>query len=60
MELGPRTQRPNNPIEKLLQAHADQGVKSWIVTTSHGVLLGVLLRADAERTLEEWRGRGAA
>jgi hypothetical protein len=60
MELGPKTQRPDNPVEKLLQSRANQGVKSWIVTTSHGILLGVLLRADAERALEERRKRAAA
>jgi CBS-domain-containing membrane protein len=60
MELGPKTQRPDNPIEKLLQSRGNQGVKSWIVTTSHGVLLGVLLRADAERALAESRGRAGA
>jgi rhodanese-related sulfurtransferase len=60
MELGPKTQRPDNPVEKLLQSRANQGVKNWIVTTSHGVLLGVVLRADAERALEQSRARAAA
>jgi hypothetical protein len=49
MELGPRTIRPHNPVEKLLQSRSHQGVETWIVSTSHGRLLGVLLRADAER-----------
>jgi hypothetical protein len=52
MELGPRTTRPGNPVEKLLQKQSSYGVKSWIVSTAHGVLLGVLTRDDAERALE--------
>ena len=60
MELGPTTLRPNNPIEKLLQSQANDGIKSWIVTTSHGVLLGALIRTDAERALEESQARAAA
>ena len=59
MELGPRTVRPNTPIERLLQPRANQGTKTWIVTTSHGVLLGTLLRADAELALARSRN-GAA
>lgn len=53
MELGPKTQRPNIPLEQLLQSRAGHGVKCWIVTTSHGLLLGLLLRADAERALQQ-------
>jgi CBS domain-containing protein len=53
MELGPRTIRPSKPIEELLAARSSEGVKSWIVTTSHGLLLGVLSRTDAERAREE-------
>jgi len=60
MELGPKTQRPDIPVERLLQSRANQGVKSWVVTTSHGVLLGLLLRADAERALEQTEKRAAA
>ncbi len=51
MELGPKTIRPHSPAEKLLQARSNQGVKSWIVSTSHGKLLGLLFRRDAERAL---------
>lgn len=51
MELGPATLRPNTEVEKLLQSRENQGVKSWIVTTSHGRLVGLLLRVDAERAL---------
>jgi hypothetical protein len=49
MELGPRCIRPSVPVEELLAKKSSFGVKSWIVTTSHGVFLGVLDRADAER-----------
>jgi hypothetical protein len=48
MELGPKTIRPNHPVEKLLGSRSNQGVNYWIVTTSHGVLLGVLFRAEAD------------
>jgi hypothetical protein len=51
MELGPKTKRPNIPVEQLLHSRTDQGVKCWIVTTSHGELLGVLFRSDADRAL---------
>jgi hypothetical protein len=53
MELGPRTIRPSQPIEKLLRKRSSDGVKSWIVTTAHGELLGVLARVDAERAVED-------
>lgn len=53
MELGPKTIRPDSPVETLLASRTGQGSKSWIVTNPHGVLLGVLLRADAERALEQ-------
>jgi CBS domain-containing protein len=55
MELGPKTLRPSSPVEKLLQSRANQGVKKWVVTTSHGKLLGLLLRTDAETALPEDR-----
>jgi hypothetical protein len=51
MELGPKTIRPDAPVETLLRSRTDQGSKSWIVTPPNGVLLGVLLRNDAERAL---------
>jgi CBS domain-containing protein len=60
MELGPRTIRPGQPVEKLLAKRSSQGVKSWIVTIAHGELVGVLLREDAERALEATTGPGAA
>jgi hypothetical protein len=41
------------PVRDLLESSASYGVKSWIVTTPHGVYLGVLTRDDAERALAE-------
>jgi predicted transcriptional regulator len=55
MELGPKTLRPSNPVEKLLQSRANEGVKNWVVTTSHGKLLGLLVRRDAEAALSKAR-----
>ena len=55
MELGPKRLRPSEPVEKLLQSRANDGIKSWVVTTSHGKLLGLLLRTDAETALPEGR-----
>jgi len=57
MELGPKTILPSNPVEKLLGSRSSQGVKHWVVATSHGALLGVLSRAEAERALEDNRTR---
>jgi predicted transcriptional regulator len=53
MELGPKTLRPSNPVEKLLESRANQGVKTWVVTTSHGKLLGLVIRTDAEAALRK-------
>lgn len=53
MELGPRTIRPSKPVDELLRKRSSQGVKSWIVTTAHGELLGLLTRTDAERALAD-------
>jgi hypothetical protein len=39
-------------VEELLASSASDGVKSWIVTTPHGVYLGLVTRDDAERALE--------
>jgi hypothetical protein len=32
-------------------------VKHFLVATSHGTLMGVLAREDAERAVEEWKDR---
>jgi CBS-domain-containing membrane protein len=60
MELGPDTVRPNRPVEELLSSRSNQGFKHWVVTTSHGILLGLLLRVDAERVVETTQPRAAA
>jgi CBS domain-containing protein len=60
MELGPRTIRPSSPLEALLRKQSSHGVKSWIVSTSHGMLLGLLTRDDAERALEASGGGQAS
>jgi predicted transcriptional regulator len=51
MELGPKTVRASTVVEELLQRRSSQGVKRWVVTTSHGKLLGQLLRDEAERAV---------
>jgi hypothetical protein len=53
MELGPKTSRPSYPVRELLAERSSYGVKSWLVTTPGGALLGVLTRDDAEGRLEE-------
>jgi CBS-domain-containing membrane protein len=53
MELGPKTLRPSESVGKLLGSRANQGVKDWLVTTSHGKLLGLLVRTDAEAALRK-------
>jgi CBS-domain-containing membrane protein len=53
MELGPKTLRPSNPVEELLESRANQGVKHWVVTTSHGKLLGLLVHTDADVALQK-------
>lgn len=53
MELGPKTTRPSEPVEELLEARSSQGVKDFLVATSHGVLLGGMSRDAAERALAE-------
>jgi len=55
MELGPKTTPPSEPVEELLEARSSQGVKSFLVATSHGVFLGAMSRDAAERALEEHR-----
>lgn len=55
MELGPKTTPPSEPVAELLEARPSQGVKSFLVATSHGVLLGGLDRDAAERAVAERR-----
>jgi CBS-domain-containing membrane protein len=53
LDRGPKTHRPNTPVEELLASRASYGVKRWIVTTPHGVYLGLVTRDDAERALAQ-------
>ena len=53
MELGPKTTPPSEPVEGLLEARSSQGVKNFLIATSHGVLLGALSRDEAERALKK-------
>jgi CBS domain-containing protein len=53
IELGPRTIRPSKPVDDLLRKRSSQGVKSWIVTTAYGELIGVLTRTEAELALAD-------
>ena len=53
MELGPKTTPSSEPVGELLESPSSQGVKNFLVATSHGVLLGALSRDEAERALKE-------
>lgn len=47
MELGPSTSRPHAPLSELREYFAQHHVSTATITTSDGVLLGVLPRADS-------------
>ena len=51
MTLGPSTVRPSFELDTALERMRNQDLTSLPVTRSDGVLVGVLLRADAERVL---------
>jgi len=53
MEAGPATVRPSEPLDALTKRMRDRYVGSIVVSTSDGVLVGVLRREDAERRLDE-------
>jgi Mg/Co/Ni transporter MgtE len=53
MEPGPSTVRFNSPARDLVQRLADQDLKTAIVTTPGGGLVGVFHREDAERRLDQ-------
>jgi CBS-domain-containing membrane protein len=48
MEGGPKTMRPDTPAERMLQRLHETGMKSAIVSTPEGRLLGVVSRGDLE------------
>ncbi len=58
MELGPKTTPPSEPVDELLKGRSSQGVKEFLVATSHGVLLGSMNRDGAERALVESETEG--
>jgi CBS domain-containing protein len=51
MELGPTTVRPNSLLEPLVKRMKERGTALVTVSTSQGVLIGVLLHAEAQRIL---------
>ena len=53
MESGPTTTRADAELEALLQRLHNADVRSMLITTPEGRLLGVVYREDAERYLAE-------
>lgn len=53
MENGPTTFRPDNFLEPLTRRMREKKVGTVILTTSDGVLLGLLYRKDAEARLQQ-------
>jgi hypothetical protein len=51
MEPGPSTVRFNKPVDELVERLVKQELKTMIVTTPTGCLLGVFHREDGERFL---------
>jgi Mg/Co/Ni transporter MgtE len=49
MESGPSTVRPDTPADQLAQRLRDRDLKTAIITTPEGELLGVARRADLEQ-----------
>ena len=52
MEPGPSTVRPDAALPSLVERLGKRDLRSAIVTTPEGTLVGVLLREDAEAALE--------
>jgi len=55
MEPGPTTTRADAELEGLVERLDSAGVRSMLITTPEGRLLGVVYREDAERYLAERR-----
>ena len=53
MRPGPSTFRPNDDVGKLAGLMADRDLPSLPITTNEGVLVGLLVREDAERAAGE-------
>ncbi len=52
MEPGPSTIRPNKTVAEVVERLAKNDLRTMIVTTPRGRLLGVFHRADGERFLQ--------
>lgn len=53
MEPGPSTVRPNKTVGEVVERLAKNELKTMVVTTPAGRLLGVFHRSDGERLLRE-------
>jgi len=53
MQLGPATVRPREELRGLVGRMRDAGVKTILVTTPQGRLIGTLYRDDAEQLIRE-------
>lgn len=58
MESGPSTVRPDLPLQDIVDRMQRRGVRSILVTTSAGRLIGILHRSDAEARLKANEGEG--
>jgi CBS domain-containing protein len=56
MRNGPTTFRPNEPVVKVAKRMRERGVRTVLVTTSDGRLVGLLYREDAEHLVGEQVG----
>ena len=57
MQLGPATVRLREELRDLVERMRRSGVKTILVTSSKGVLLGIVHRDDGERFIRERPGR---
>ena len=53
MDAGPSTVRPSTPADELAQRLAKRDLRTAVVTTPNGCLVGVFHRADAESRLAD-------
>jgi CBS domain-containing protein len=56
MRPGPSTFRPNVDVEEIARHMGEHEMRSTVITTPDGALLGVLFREDAERAAGEAPG----
>lgn len=59
MEPGPSTVRPNTPAGKLARRLDARNLKTAVVTTPEGALLGVVCRRDLEAAVAQEAERPA-